>query len=155
MTPPSSPRPARAAVLIASALLALAPVLLAGCGPGDGRPARHPTTGKVSYRGKPLAGAFVLLVRTQPTADVPKPNAITDEDGSFVLTTYEDKDGAPEGDYVVTISTAPRPTERQVSLKKAEPHVDLLKGRYADPKNSGLKAEVKEGKNELAPFDLK
>jgi hypothetical protein len=109
----------------------------------------------VNYQGKPLPGAFVLLRKEQPDPDVPSPNAITGEDGSFVLTTYENKDGAPAGDYVVTISTAPRPVEKKVSLKKAEPYVDLLKGKYADPKTSGLKVTIKGSSNTLEPFDLK
>ena len=32
---------------------------------------------------------------------------------------------------------------------------DLLQGRYADPKTTPLKVEMKEGTNNLEPFDLR
>ncbi len=146
------PRPSTARIVLV-ACLALVPL---ACGePSEKRAPLFPASGKVTFEGKPLPGAFVLLRKAAPDPDVPSPNAITGEDGSFVLTTYENQDGAPAGDYVVTISTAPRPVEKRVSLKKAEPHVDLLKGKYADPKSSGLRATIKPGSNALEPFELK
>jgi hypothetical protein len=127
------------------------------CGePSERRVRVSPASGTVTYQGKPLPGAFILFRKAEIDPEVPSPTATTGEDGSFALTTYENKDGAPAGDYVVTISTAPTTVvEKKVSLKKAERPVDHLKGKYADPKTSGLKATIKPGVNRLEPFDLK
>lgn len=98
---------------------------------------------------------MVLLRRPDVNPKVPSPMATTTADGSFILHTYEPDDGAPAGDYLVAISTAPTATKSGPSLKEVERPIDHLKGRYADPKTSGLKATIKPGSNELPPFDLK
>lgn len=144
--------PATTRLLLVAGLALIPPA----CGePTEKRVPLFPASGGVTYQGKPLANAFVLLRKEQSNPEVPSPSAITGEDGSFALTTYENQDGAPAGDYVVTISTAPRVAERRVSLKKAEPPVDTLKGKYADPRSSGLRATIMPGTNTLEPFDLK
>jgi hypothetical protein len=145
------PRPSTVQIVLV-ACLAFIPL---ACGGPEGRVPLFEAFGTVTYQGKPLPGAFVLFRKEVIDPNVPSPTATTGEDGSFVLTTYEDKDGAPAGDYLVAISTAPRtPTEKKVSLTKVELPVDHLKGRYGDPKTSGLKVTIKSGGNKLGPFDL-
>jgi hypothetical protein len=146
------PRPLTARIVLI-ACLALA---CGACGePSEKRAPLYSASGTVTYQGKPLPGAFILFRKLKPDPDVPSPTATTGEDGSFDLTTYESKDGAPAGDYVVAISTAPMTVvEKKVSLKKSERPVDLLKGRYADLKTSGLKATIKPTSNTLEPFAL-
>lgn len=133
-------------------LLALAVV-----GPGcaskttEQRKAVHPVQGKVFVQKKPAVRAFVLFVPLNEPANStdPRPHAEVKEDGSFALSTYGDDDGAPPGEYVVTIIWPGR------AIADAQEDVDdRLYGRYADPKRSKLRATVKEGKNELDPFQL-
>ncbi len=104
--------------------------------------------------GQARARGLRLVRKAEPLPDVPSPFATTGEDGSFALTTYENKDAAPEGDYDVAISTASTKGKSGPSLTKVERPVDLLKGRYADPKTSGLKAIIKPGTSVLEPSNL-
>jgi hypothetical protein len=80
-------------------------------------------------------------------AKVPNPVGHVDDKGSFTLTTYTKDDGAPEGDYAVTIEwrtpkKSPFDPERQ----------DKLRGRYSNPKTTPLHAHVASQPNELQPF---
>lgn len=77
--------------------------------------------------------------------------ATVDKDGGFRLTTCRAYDGAAPGLYAVTIVYLS--PETMVEDQNAGP--DLLEGRYSDPKTTPLRAEVKPGKNELEPFNLK
>ena len=80
----------------------------------------------------------------------PKPGAQVKKNGEFRLSTYQSYDGAPAGRYAVTI-IYPSP-ERKENDENIGP--DLLQGRYADPKTSPLKIEVKEQNNNLATFNI-
>jgi hypothetical protein len=77
-------------------------------------------------------------------------------DGTFVLMT-EDQEGAPAGDYVVTMQwlkepPAPNKLEPGAMMLGGEP-VDALKGKYVDRKK-GFKVKIEPGKTELEPFKL-
>jgi hypothetical protein len=73
------------------------------------------------------------------------PAAVTGEDGSFRLMSFKPGDGAPAGDYQVTIIY---PMDR---FNKHLSGIDRLKGKFANPKTSGLAAKV-EPKNNEQPF---
>jgi hypothetical protein len=103
----------------------------------------HLVSGKLTVGTKPAVGAYILLI-PQNSSD-PRPRGTVEADGSFKLSTYGEFDGAPAGDYVVTVSW---PAEGR------EGAADQLKGRYSNPANSKLKVTVKEGNNELPPFEL-
>lgn len=149
---PDGPRPALT-------LLALA--LLAGCeGTSEGQVPVHPVRGKVTFKGKPLADALVVL---EPEAggqpDVPRPTGRTDAEGLFQLHTYTGTDGAPAGSYRVGITVAPSAEASFDPFKNAaeKTRIAVPKGpgrRYADPASSGLKADIRAGDNDLPPFDL-
>ncbi len=134
----------------------------------EGRLPVYSVKGKVLYKGSPLAAAQVVFEREGGTAAgiTPAPNAgpiratgTTGADGSFELMTYQGNDGAPGGDYLVGISSTPPHSEGGVfantpgTVVKGNP--DVLRGRYANPKTSGLKAVVKEQENAVPPFELK
>jgi hypothetical protein len=114
------------------------------------------TSGKITFEGKPLAGALVLFRKAEVDPKVPSPIGTTGEDGTFTLHTYEPDDGAPPGDYLVAVSI--RPPNRDggggLAKKKDEAPAIIVRGRYADPKTSGLKATVKPIGNTLDPIDL-
>lgn len=91
-----------------ASLLALL-VLSAGCG-GSTKPPTAPTTGIVTIDGKPLTQGRVT---TEPVAKAPgeKPGkagfGIIQSDGTFVLSTYEEQDGAVVGPHRVTLYGKP------------------------------------------------
>jgi len=93
---------------------------------------------------KPAEGAFVFFVPVNEPADQAdsRPRAQVGADGKFQLSMYGDKDGAPAGEYVVTV------------LWEGDGGFDKLKGQFRDASKSKLRATVKEGDNELPPFRL-
>jgi hypothetical protein len=139
-------RPRR--LLLASlGLLALG---LPACSKEEARKPTFPVTGKVQLGNKPLAHASVVFHPVGESGpDVVKPRGKTDADGSFTLTTYDGNDGAPAGDYRVTV-------ELWLSSGKGdEGPTSRLPEKYARPEKSGLSARVDAGPTELKPFDLK
>jgi hypothetical protein len=135
-------------LLALAGLLALAPV---SCHRSSDRPV-FSAKGKVFFKGKPAAGARVTFVSlTDKDAKKARPGAEVGPDGEFRLSTYASYDGAPPGRYAVLI-VYPSP-DQKIDEENAGP--DLLQGRYADPKTTPLRAEIKEGTNDLAPFDVR
>ena len=136
-------------------LLPLAPVLLAAalacsCHPGHWR-AVFPVTGSVSFRGRPAAGVRVAFHPSRDPRDRGLcPQGVAAADGSFRLTTYTAGDGAPPGEYFVTLYwPAPGPDD------DVHVHPDRLGGRYADPRTTPLIATVPAHAVALDRFDLK
>ncbi|WP_435008556.1 hypothetical protein P12x_005764 [Tundrisphaera lichenicola] len=137
------------------------PAALAGCGGSDpGRFPLHPAGGQVLLQGKPLPGVQVTFRPASADEEAPVPMARTDQEGRFRLSTFLPgstvaSEGAPAGDYRVAISTPARSDSIDFARKDA-PKVapDLLRGRYADPGSSGLRASIRPGPNTLEPFDL-
>jgi hypothetical protein len=136
--------------LLVFSLLTLAPV---GCGQAGQGPRLYPVKGQVFLKDKPATGARLVLVPVDdPKAE--KPSAIVDENGSFQLATRQPGDGAPAGEYFVSITWIER---RKIDTRKeddTQQFVDKLGGRYADPKASKLKVKISEGPNDLPPFKL-
>ena len=93
----------------------------------------------------------MLLVPVNEPADAvdPRPRAETQDDGSFRMSTYGEHDGAPVGDYIVSMTW-----QGGVLPDGSEEPPDKFLGRYADPSKSKLRASVKEGQNDLAPYSL-
>lgn len=76
----------------------------------------------------------------------------TEEDGTFSLTSYEPGDGAPIGDYIVTVVWREEIPEGK-SLDTFNPK-DRLNGRYASPDKSTLNISVPEGGGKLPPIEI-
>ena len=77
------------------------------------------------------------------------PAATTAADGKFEVGTYGDNDGAPAGDYVLSVSwSAPNPQNEEASGP------DKLGGRYVDPATSKLTAKVEARPTELPPINV-
>jgi len=151
--------PRRARRLLLHFTVAWLPVSLVIVGSGCSSPSRttdeqrlpvHPVRGRILVGGKPASGAMVLFIPVNEPAQPkePRPRAEVGEDGSFVLSTYEAEDGAPVGEYIVSVTWP-----GGVLPDGREEPADKLSGRY-DGRKSKLRATVKEGPNELAPFNL-
>ncbi len=134
-------------------LPALTAALAIGCGgAGDAVPklSLNPVKGKVVLDdGKPLTAGRVVLV--SPTTGI-SPNGKIGPDGSFVLSSGEQGEGAPAGDYKVKIEP-----EFALGASSAKPKAGgklPFAGIYVDEDTSGLKVTVKDGDNSLEPFKL-
>jgi hypothetical protein len=133
-------------------LLAAGLAATAGC--SDSEPqllAVHPVSGAIQFRGQPMGGAFITLHANGASADSPLPRASVQPDGSFALTTYNGHDGAPAGEYVLTVHW-------YKPVKHGDDWVggpNVLPSKYASPRTSGLLVTVAEGENHLQPIQLR
>jgi hypothetical protein len=135
----------------ASALV-VAMAVLTGCGGGEARVPVHPAHGAVQFRGQPAVGAFVSL-HPKDGADngAPSPRATVGPDGNFKFTTYDGDDGAPAGDYVLTVLWY-KPV-RQGNDLVGGPNV--LPRKYAAAATSDLQIRIAAGENYLKPIQLR
>jgi hypothetical protein len=128
--------------------LAIVAALLASCAANTRKPV-FPVRGQVFVDGQAAVGATVFFYPVESDPEALAPYGVVDDNGSFSLTTYLTFDGAPAGEYVVTIR-CPGPPKRPGD----EQGPDRLKGRYDNPKTSTLRAKVEKKSNELEPFRL-
>lgn len=123
-------------------------VALASC-EGEAPPSAdsplRPVSGRVLVGGRPAAGVIVRLHPLNHVLDpgVPHPFGETDADGVFQLGIEEGRDGAPAGQYLVTLE-----------WPAAGGGGDRLGGTYAEPDGTGLTAVIEESTTALAPFEL-
>jgi len=152
MQQPCTIRPVALALRVA---LALAVVATAAC-VGRKFPKVYPVKGKILVNGAPAKECQISFHRASggdPAFPV-TPNGLTDENGEFQLTSFHANDGAPEGEYVVTIEWR----ERSGLAKADFDGPDQLGGAYANvQKNKGVKeivVQVGRQRLELPPFEL-
>jgi hypothetical protein len=129
---------------------------LLGCGgPDDGRVKVYPSQGKVLVKGRPAEGAKVTFYRAGADVDgkkVPPPTGTADANGVFHLETYKSADGAPPGDYKVTVVWLESPPPNAQGIFDLK---DRLQGRYSSAEKTPLKAQIPDGGGEILPFELK
>lgn len=138
------PRP-RTALLIAAAALAFAP----GCRRGEVRPTLYPARGTLTINGEPAAGAMLVLHPADGQsfdARETRPTAKVGEDGTYHVTTYQEGDGAPTGEYRVSLLWFNNPESSNAW--------DRLAGRFANPATSKIRVVVQDGKDRLDPIEL-
>jgi hypothetical protein len=141
--------------LLSYIIIAVLMLVASGCGKSDGRVKVYPVSGKVSVRGTPAEGARVVFY---PVSDelkkpgMPIPYGTTDNQGNFKLRSYDVDDGAPEGEYKISIiwldSPPGKADENPLSAK------DRLSGQYSNPQTSKLTAKVAKGGGEIPPFEI-
>jgi hypothetical protein len=126
----------------------LSPILVAfaawtGCGSG-----LSSVSGTVTLDGKPLAGSENVRVTIMffPESGTGAPAAaLADESGGYTVSTGSQAGLAP-GNYVVTLSA----TEYRPAAGGGAPARRVLTpSRYANPKQSGLRAQVEPGRNKF------
>jgi len=116
-------------------------LLAAGCGTGTGEVELVPVYGKVTFRGRPLAGGTIVFVPDpERGAHGPLALAVLDAQGRFTLHS-DGRPGVVPGWHRITVAAA--------QSVEDEP---ALPSRYADPERSGLAREVQAGKASV--FDL-
>jgi hypothetical protein len=134
--------------LLYGLLMALLSLSTMSCGNGKDRKSVYPVRGQVFFQGKPAAGALVLFHPVNGDPTTVRPHGRVDQDGIFVLSTYEARDGAPAGEYVVTIDW------RQTIPGRGGGGPSVLPPLYGTPKQSPLRATVNAESNNLAPFQI-
>jgi hypothetical protein len=147
----SNPFPNRRSQQVATLLAAL--TVMSGCSSEPQRVPVFPVTGKVTFKGKPADGAQVVLfpVNTENAAEL-APSGKVGKDGTFSLTAYEPGDGAPEGDYVATISWRKLVGGGEGGAV-AGPNV--IPKQYGSAATSPVKISVKGGPTQVPPIAIK
>jgi len=140
----------RVRMLIALSLAVMA-LAMTACGKDSARKPTYPVTGKVVLPGgKSVEHATVVL---HPVDDADpeavKPRGKVGKDGTFALTTYESADGAPAGEYRVTVELW------LASGKGDDGPTSRLPAKYARPETSGLTATIDSAPTSLKPIELK
>ena len=120
---------------------------LVGCG-GSHKAAVYPVAGTLTVSGQPAANAMVAFhPLDQAGSQTTLPVASTGPDGTYRLTTYAAGDGAPVGEYAVTV-VWPDDSQPHDECEDVVKH-DRFKGRYADPAKSPWRVTVGPGTNEV------
>jgi hypothetical protein len=127
----------------------------AGCNRGGSKV--HPVQGRILVSGKPAARALVTFHPEHPAEEksVIRPTAVVDADGSFRLTSFHSGDGAPDGDYRVSVVwylANPKPKAAEgddANVRNYLPEV------YARAETTPLRATIARGTNNLPTFELR
>jgi hypothetical protein len=127
-------------------VLVLILLLGAGCSSGgNGKPV-YSVQGQAFKGTQPMAGAVVAFhsLSAEDKTNIVRPNGTVAEDGSFKLTTYKPNDGAPKGEYAVTILWMDKAAGSEFvgggESRVAAP--DRLKNAYSNPATTKLRAKV-------------
>ena len=133
--------------------LAAALFPLSGCGAKGPAVPQFKVHGKVLSHGEPAGGAIVVLHPVNKSSAVSPypPRGVVEKDGTFVIGSRMKDDGAPEGDYTVTI-VWPEEQDPQKQFDNTPP--DRLKNRYNDTKKLKWRIHVTAAENKLEPFEL-
>ena len=131
-------------------------VALSGCS-GRDLPDTVPVSGKVLFKGEPLADAEVGFIPRQEGDDIHPAQGRTDETGYFTLRSYfgpEDEiDGATPGEYIVTVQKRDVPGDpaEMAKMFQKKPGMvpkSLIPEKYGTSAKSNLEATVtKDGDN--------
>jgi len=134
--------------------------LLTGCGnSGDLLPLSQ-VTGQVLVDGGPLEGAWIVFypVGGSELLQVLRPRGTTNAGGQFQLKTYLPGDGAPLGDYKVTVQWHGKPVPEDSADERHDANDlrhNLLLETFASPKTTPINVMVANGENSLEPFQVK
>ena len=138
-------------------ILAAAAVLPTGCNRRDPNlPVQYPVTGQITLDDRPLAGAGIMFLprgKTRGTGAYGMSNA----EGRYTLKTDYGGDGAPEGEFAVTVSRVvnrdgtpyvPNPDAAEAGERETLPAI------YHDSIKTVLSANVPKGGGKI-DFPLK
>jgi hypothetical protein len=140
--------------------LALFACCLALCSCAKNGVPLHQVRGSVTYNGLPANKAIVVFhPTTDPNFNGVKPRALVNRDGSFQAFTHAAGDGVAAGDYIVTVTGDKHSKKLKnpapVDPKKTEGSARVLPPHYESVKSTPLRVTIREGDNDLPPFQLK
>ncbi len=131
-------------------------LIAAGCGQVNSAqgPKAFPASGKVIYKNKPLSNVVVTFYNAEGEE---RASATTNPIGEFTLTTYEPGDGAPAGEYTVSITTMEMEGEDagEGGDEAAPAQRPRFPSKYTSTDTSDLRATVAEGEANNFTFELK
>jgi hypothetical protein len=121
------------------------------------RPSLYPASGRAFFEGKPIPTATLVLHPTWLNDDLtfPRPHATVQEDGTFVLGTYDKDDGAPAGEYRVMVTWFVQNPQAGQDDDGQPIRTSSLPRRYASFESSGLTIRIEQGQNEIPTFQLR
>ena len=138
--------------LVPVALLALA--MFSGCG-GDGKLKVYVVKGQVLYNKEPLKGVDLAFHATNKSSDAGfPPHAKTDENGNFQLTTYLKDDGAPAGEFKVSIAFAAEVAGEDDGSDQTRKIIAQVPVKYHKKETTPFTVTIKPEANTLEPFAL-
>lgn len=122
----------------------------------EGREPVHPVSGRVTLKGEPVDGAIVIFHSTSKQVSA---QGLTDADGRYRLTTYEDGDGAVAGEHIVTVRKTEyvkKPTKYHTEEEPSYASFpeELLPKEAATRDTSTLRVTVAEGGAADVNFDF-
>lgn len=126
--------------------LALAALLVCGCGRKAHELETSPVRGTITLDGQPVTSGYIVV----PTPKGRMASARIEPDGTFVFSTYRKGDGVQVGTHPVTVNEVPRDEFSSVpeNLRVTIPE------RYKSAGTSGLTVEVKPGEKHVVKFEL-
>jgi hypothetical protein len=119
-----------------------------------------PAKGKVTVNGQPGAKLMLVFVPSKTEQGV-KPSTTTSADGSFDVRTYTTGDGAPEGEYKVTVSVAGEfdPTlsdsKREELAAQRKTEAAKIPIPYQKAETTPLTVKIEKGKPDLGVLEIK
>lgn len=135
--------------------LAVTVLTLASCGNERFTHKVYPVKGKIQVNGQPAKDCQVVLNPTYEDKHPIAPLGRTNDAGEFQITSYTPNDGAPEGQYVVTVTWPKNSGQTYGTLDG----IDQLGDAYATVDKTkgmpGFTIKVERQPLELPPFDLK
>jgi hypothetical protein len=135
--------------LAAGVVLAMVVFAALGCGRASNKPRVVKVNVKVMFgKNTPAAGAFVVFHPTNPDLEKQiggRPFGYVKDDGTVPITTYQEGDGAPEGEYGVTVVWEAKKDGKLGIEGGAVGSGDKLEGRYGNPNTPQLNVTVKAG----------
>lgn len=133
--------------------IAWSTLFAAGC--NGGKDKLYPVRGKLMFKNEPMAGAIVYF-HLEGSRDVNKqvPYGTADANGEFQLMTYPAGEGAPAGEYVVTIIWPGKATGGRETGGRSEEAPDRLNKKYATPGPQSPKVTVRPEPNQLQTINL-
>ncbi len=134
--------------------IVLATLVVVSCGDTRNIPKVYPVMGKIQVNGQPAAECQIVLNWVKEEKRPATPQGLTNENGEFQLTSFVGNDGAPEGEYVVTIEWR----ERSGITKQDFDGPDRLGGAYAKVERTkslpGFAVRVERQSLQLPTFEL-
>lgn len=148
-----------------SVLLVWMSLTLAGCSGSDNVEV-FPVRGVVRFEGKPMSGGGSISFIPSVSQQGKNAGGIIEADGTFVMTTYIEGDGAMVGTFRVIInqttsqepdfggdSDAPGAAQNAGAVKTVG-NTDLIPTIYADPANSPITVTIEAKDNNELTIDL-